>query len=122
MNQYIEVMKRATELAETCLEGLEHVKKKLNEGHFESTMLLFHDSLDAFFRMQASVQPILGELPPNELESRADSLRDAFELAVSAYEQGDRAKVQEIMQFTLVPTYKKWQAELNRCLRPYLEC
>jgi len=42
MNQYIEVMKRTTELADTCLEGLEYVKKKLNEGHSESTMLLFH--------------------------------------------------------------------------------
>ena len=120
MNKYIDVMKRTTELAETCLKGLEHVKSKLNEGEFDSTMMMFHDSANAFYQMHKSIQPVLKELPDNELESLSASLRDTIELDVSTYEQGDRGKVLEILQFTLLPQYKKWQAELNRCFRPYL--
>ncbi len=120
MNKYINVMRQAKDLSDTCLEGLEHVKSKLKEGEFESTMMMFHDSANAFYQMLKSIQPVLKELPGNELESLSDSLRDTLELVVSAYAQGDRGKVLEILQFTLLPQYKKWQAELNRCFQPYL--
>jgi len=113
-------MRQAKDLSDTCLEGLEHVKSKLNQGEFESTMMMFHDSANAFYQMHKSIQPVLKELPDNELELLSDSLRDTIELVVSTYEQGDRSKVLETLQFTLLPQYKKWQDELNHCFQPYL--
>jgi len=120
MNKYIGIMKRTTELADTCLKGLEHIRSKLNQGEFNSTLMMFHDSANAFHQMQKSIQTVLKELPDNELELLSDSLRDTIELVVSTYEQEDRGKVLEILQFTLLPQYKKWQDELNRCFQPYL--
>ncbi len=59
MNKYIDVMKRTTELGETCLEGLEHIKSRLNQGEFDSTMMMFHESAKAFYQMHKSMQPVL---------------------------------------------------------------
>ncbi|MCF8009864.1 MAG: hypothetical protein K9L17_03520 [Clostridiales bacterium] len=120
MNNHIDIMKKITELAETCLEGLEYIKSKLKQGEFDSTMMMFHDSADAFYQMHRSIQPVLEKLPDNNLESMSDSLHDIIELVVSTYEQGNRGKVMEILQFTLVPRYKKWKAELNNTFSPYL--
>ncbi len=120
MNKYINVMRQAKGLSDTCLESLKHIKSKFNQGEFESTMMMFHDSANAFYQMQKSIQTVLKELPDNELELLSDSLRDTIELVVSTYEQEDRGKVLEILQFTLLPQYKKWQDELNRCFQPYL--
>ncbi|MTI84022.1 MAG: hypothetical protein FH756_08955 [Firmicutes bacterium] len=83
-------------------------------------MMMFHDSANAFYQMQKSIQPVLEKLPGNELELLSDSLRDTIELVVYTYEEGNRGKAAEIMQFTLLPLYKKWQVELNRCFQPYL--
>jgi len=59
MNKYIGIMKRTTELADTCLKGLEHIRSKLNQGEFNSTLMMFHDSANAFHQMQKSIQPVL---------------------------------------------------------------
>ena len=48
----LDIMKRTIELSETCLEGLEHIKEKLNEGQFEETIPLMNDSVVAFSQME----------------------------------------------------------------------
>ncbi len=120
MDRYIDIMKRTTELAETCLESLEHIKARLNEGEFESTMMMFHDFAHAFYQVQESIQPVLKELSDNEMKLLSDSLHKTIELIVSNYEEGNRGKVAEVLQFVMIPRYKRWQAEINNCFRPYL--
>ncbi|WP_066637314.1 hypothetical protein [Desulfolucanica intricata] len=122
MEKYIDVILQTIELSETCLEGLEHVKAKLNEGQFENTTVLLHDALYAYYQMGKSIQPFIAQLPPYDMESISNSLHNAFELVVSAYERGERAIALEVIQFNLLPIYKEWHTEINRYLKPYLVC
>ena len=119
--QYNEIMRLSTDLAERCREGLKQIKAKLNEGGLEDTMAYFNHIANSFYNILESIQPVLGELSPNELESRSKSLHEAFGAAVKAYEAKDRDRALEVMQFTLIPAYKKWQEELDRCFRPHIE-
>jgi hypothetical protein len=120
MEKYLDVMKRIVELAETCLEGMEHIKLQLNEGRFEDSIRLMTDVVDAYHSMEKSLQDFLSQLPPNRIEELSNTLRSAFEYMVSAYEEGKGAMALEIIQFNLLPSYKRWKGELERILNPYL--
>jgi hypothetical protein len=120
IEKYLDVMKRMVELSETCLEGMEHIKLQLNEGRFEDSIRLMTDVVEAYHRMEKSLQDFLSQLSPNRIEELSNPLRRAFEYVVSAYEEGEGAKALEIIQFNLLPSYKKWKGELERSLNPYL--
>src|SRR5690606_25210259 len=118
--KYVDTMKQTVGLAETCLEGIEHIKSRFNEGHFEDTIRLFRDSVEAYYHMERAIQALPKKLAANQLEERTESLRKAFEHVVSAYKKGDRGKAQEIIQFTLQPAFKKWKSELEKAFAPYI--
>jgi RNA binding exosome subunit len=120
MDKYVEVMRHVIELSETVDGGLEHIKRRINEGYFEDTIQLFTDVVEAFSHIEKSIQPLLPHLPQNNLDSLTISLHESFEYAVSAYEKGEGGKVLEIIQFNLLPMYKKWQTVLEATLRPYI--
>jgi len=119
--QNAEIMKAALELAQSCLDGLDKIKAKLNEGQLEDTMAYFNHIANSFYNILEAIQPVLEELPSNNLESLSRSLHQALGTAVPAYEEKDLARVLEIMQFTLLPAYRKWYEELDRCFRPIVE-
>jgi RNA binding exosome subunit len=119
MEKQIDSLKRTIELTETCLEGIEHIKKRLNEGHFENAINLFSDIVEAYYLMERLIQSLAIQLPTNQLEERTISLRKAFEHSASAFEKNDWKKSQEIIQFTLLPAYKKWKSELGQALSVY---
>lgn len=112
----LELMRRIIGLLETCLEGLEHAKSKMNEGDFANGIIMLHNMVDGYYQAELFLQPLMKDLPANQIGRLDKALRNFFELVTSAYEQGDRAKAMELMQFSVVPNFKKWQAEVNRCL------
>jgi len=120
MEKYIDIMKRTLELTDTCLEALEHIKQTLNEGQLDETFSLMNDSIAAFSQIETSLQSIYSTLYSNRIESLTHSLQSAFDHAVTACEMGQRGKVLEIFQFTLLPNYKKWQTELERVFHHYV--
>ncbi|MTI80205.1 MAG: hypothetical protein FH758_04850 [Firmicutes bacterium] len=119
-NKYYDVIKRAVDLSETGLEGMLHISSKLNEGNYQQAIPLLEDVMKACLSIDASIQPVLSELASNELESLGKKVRNGFELVVSAFEQGEPGKAQEVVQFNLMPNYKKWHAEINRVLKPLI--
>jgi len=120
MEKYLDIIKRTIQLSETCLEGLEYTKEKLNEGQFEQTIPLMNDSVIAFLQMEKSLQPIFPTFNSNHNESLTHSLQDAFDHAVTAYELGQRGKVLEVFQFTLLPNYKKWKDEIEKAFHTFV--
>ncbi len=120
MEKRIDRMRKIIELVETCLEGLEHAKSKMNEGDFENGVIMLHNVVDGYYQAELLLQPLYKDLPSNQLEPLDQALRNSLELVTSAYEQGERVKAMELMQFSVVPNFKKWQAELNRCLLPHI--
>lgn len=121
-NQYHDIMKRTVELAETGLEGLEQIRVDLKEGKYGQAMTLLQDTLDAFRSMEEVIKPILPSLLPNQLDQLTHQLTKAYQLIALTYEQRAYTEVQEIMQNNLLPSYKKWHAELDRSFLPYISC
>lgn len=116
----LDLTRRIIKLLETCLEGLEHAKSKMNEGDFENGIIMLHNMVDGYYQAELFLQPLIKDLPANQIPRLDEALRNSFDLVTSAYEQGDSAKAMELMQFSVVPNFKKWQAELNRCLLPQI--
>ncbi len=110
-----DLMRRIIELLETCLEGLEYAKTKMNEGDFENGIIMLHNMVDGYYQAELFLQPLMKDFPANQIERLDKALRNSFELVASAYEHGDSARAMELMQFGVVPNFKKWQAELNQC-------
>lgn len=120
MEKYLEVIRRTLELSGTVLEGLEHIKYKLDEGDFESTITLFHDVVEAFYQMEKSIPPLMNQLPQNQLSDLTAYARESFENVVSLYENHMGIKALEMIRFSLIPAYQKWKAELERVFTPYV--
>jgi hypothetical protein len=120
MEKYINDMKQSTELLETILVGLEHIQKLLGEGKVDYSILLFEDTVQAFSMIETSVEGFPSETVLEELPLLTDNVRNAIQLIVSAYESKNYAKVQEVLQFSLLPKYKKWKNNLNKMFNSYL--
>jgi hypothetical protein len=120
MEKYINEMKHSTELLDTILVGLEHIQKLLSEGKIEFSILLFEDTVQAFSMIETSIERFLSEFLTEELPLLTDNVRSAIQLIVSAYESKNYAKVQEALQFALLPKYKKWKHELDKMFNSYL--
>lgn len=120
MEEYIDLMKRTVELSESCVEVLEHIKLRINEGAFEETFRLMDDLVNSVYQIEVSMQGYLDQLPENRIIERTSQLRNALEHTVSAYEHGQSGKTFEIIQFNLLPSCKSWKAEIEKALYPYV--
>ncbi|KAF0825138.1 hypothetical protein V7200_17810 [Cytobacillus firmus] len=120
MEKYIEVMKKSQELAETVLEGLQHIQKLIGEGKHEQSILLFEDVLLAYSTIGRSIDSVIRELGNDTVSAQQADVSKAAELVVSAFEEKNYAKVQEVLQFTLIPQFKKLTAEFEKAFQPYL--
>lgn len=113
-------MKRTLDLADTCLQGLEHVRLCMEEGRFEDGIIMLNDTVQGYFQMEKSISLLIARLPDNNIALSGEDLRKALNTLISEQEKGNRGKVLEQMQLSLLPAYKKWQAELNKSLSPYV--
>ncbi len=120
MEKHIEVMKISQELVETMLEGLEHIKSSISSGKFEQTIFLFEDVLIAFSAIEQSIEPFKGKLEGHSVEADLESLKKVLELTVASYEEKNYSRVQEIVQFSLGPQFKKLRSGLEEAFKPYL--
>jgi hypothetical protein len=120
MEKQINVMKRTLELSETMGEALEYIKAQVNEGQVESTIQLANDTMAAFASIVQSIRGFLDELPPNQIEAHTDMLVKGFDVLTTAYEQRQNGKALEVLQFNVLPAYKKWNSELVQYLQPYV--
>lgn len=119
MDKQIGVMKRTLELSETMGEALEYIKTQVNEGQTETTIQLANDTIIAFITIIKSMRGFLDELPSNQIEEHTDILLKGFEVLTTVYEQGQKAKIVEVLQFNVLPAYSKWRNEVEKQLQPY---
>lgn len=120
MEKHIEVMKQSVELSETILEGLQHIQKLLSEGKHEQSVFMFEDVLQGFATIERTIAPAVKELYNESIPAKQAEFSQAADLVVTAYEEKNYAKVQEVLQFTLVPRFKKLKAELEQAFNPYI--
>ncbi|MGY0692118.1 hypothetical protein ACW2QC_04900 [Virgibacillus sp. FSP13] len=120
MEKYIDVMKQSTMLQETAYEGLQHIQVLLKEGKFEESIALFSETVQAFSSIEEAVIGLPDEILTEDSKSLTTEVRNAFNIVVSSYELKEYGKVQEVLQFTLTPRFKRWMEELVEAFTPYL--
>lgn len=120
MEKQVEVIKRILELSQTGLEGLEYIKKRAMSGHFEETVDLFKDVFQSFNQINKAIQSLPPELENNDtITSLSASLIEGFKLMLAAYKKEGNIRPLEVLQFTLIPCYQKWQSEIDKKLGKY---
>jgi hypothetical protein len=119
MEKHIDVMKRILELTETMEEGLTHIRNQVNEGYFEASVPLVQDVIAAFASIEKSILDI-NNLPQAEFDEVFQNLRQGFNVLTEAYEQGSGGKSLEVLQFNVLPIFKKWKAALEKSFEPYI--
>ena len=77
------------------------------------------DATTAFTEIEEALQPILPELPENNIPEKTDKLRSALAVMVSEYEKSKGLRGREIFQFNLEPAFENWRTELEEVLKPY---
>ncbi|OLO38106.1 hypothetical protein BTR23_11970 [Alkalihalophilus pseudofirmus] len=120
MEKYIDVMKKSLELSETILEGLEHVQKLLSEGNYEQSILLMEEVLVAYTTIERSIKPVNQEFDNETIGHLQNGLKKTIELVVNAYESKSYVKVNEIIQFSLLPQLNKFKHELEQNFHTYI--
>ncbi|WP_404454400.1 hypothetical protein LG329_05560 [Virgibacillus necropolis] len=120
MEKQIEVMKQSAELLDTVYEGLQHMQQLLKEGKFEETIPLFGDIVYAFSTIENSVSELPDEILSDDSKALTTKVRNALDHVVGSYESKEYGKVQEVLQFTLMPSYRKWMEELDEAFRSFL--
>lgn len=113
-------MKNSIELSETVLEGLQYIQKLLNEGKNEQSVFMFEEVLQAHETITRTIDPVVKELKNEGIPSKQAEFSNATNLVVTAYEEKNYAKVQEILQFNLVPQFKKLKEELEKAFNPFI--
>lgn len=116
MEKHLNVMKKTVELAESCVETLEYIKSKLNQGSFEETVPLMNDLVIGFYQIEVSMQRYFDQLSVKRIEEKSNQLRSAMEHTVTAYEQRLSGKALEVIQFNLLPSCKRWKEEIEKAL------
>ena len=117
MEKNNDVFVRILELCQTGLEGLEHIHKKTMEGQFEETAPLFRDVFSSFREIDNTLQTTLPQEKRNLLLPFTLSVVKAFKVMMEAYKQEQNIKPLEVLQFTLLPYYRKWVEEIEACLK-----
>ncbi|WP_047984472.1 hypothetical protein [Ornithinibacillus californiensis] len=120
MEKHLEVMKQSLALLETVIDGLKHNQKLINEGKHDESILLFENTVQAFSTVERSFEGLPENLLTSESKEISIKVKNAIELVVDAYESKAYGKVQEILQFTLIPTYNKWKSGLEDNFQRYL--
>ncbi len=113
-------MKQSLALLETVIDGLKHNQKLINEGKHDESILLFENTVQAFSTVERSFEGLPENLLTSESKEISIKVKNAIELVVDAYESKAYGKVQEILQFTLIPTYNKWKSGLEDNFQRYL--
>ena len=121
MSDQITIAREVLELVDTIRDGLEHLEKRMAEGHFEDTEYLFTDILTAATAIFRASQPFITENDQEIMDRLKEKLLMALDGMSANYEQKKLSVARMDLQFVLIPAYQVWQAEIHKCLSPWLE-
>jgi len=107
-----EIHRMIIDLSETTGEGLEHINKLTVQGRFEETADIFTDVANSFHETEKALLVTVEGYEESGLQARSQQVVEAMQLMLQAYEGDREVRPMEIMQFTLVPAYRRWQKEM----------
>lgn len=107
-------------LSDTIMEGLEHVKKRVLDGYFEETYYLLEDIINAIASIHKATESMLPLLGDNRIEQYTEQLNRLIDEMTNNYQTQRIEKAKTDMQLVLIPAFKEWKNELERCLSDYI--
>lgn len=113
MEKQVEIFKTVLDLAETTMEGIEHIHLRTMEGRFEETAEIFTDVADSFHEMKKALLWYHPEFRDGKLELITDEVVNGMKLMLSAYEGDKDVRPLVVLQFSLVPGFKRWLEALQ---------
>lgn len=122
MERHLEVIKHIIKLLETLSEGLEYVQIRLDEGSMHATMQVLEDCMEAFAAIERSLNPLLAELPQNQIEFHSETLFKSMDYLVFYYEQSNVGHACHILREETFPAFQTWKQEIESDLYPFILC
>ncbi|ADG07609.1 hypothetical protein [Kyrpidia tusciae] len=123
MEKYRLVAQRLLVLSDTCLEALEHIRERMNDGHIHGTVFLFADVVEAVYIMDEALKPVLPQLSQaDHLESCLLEIWTAMESMADFYDQRNSTGLMVQLQERLLPSYREWKESLENTLHGYAVC
>lgn len=107
------VYQHILELADTTLEGLKHIQARAMEGRFEDTMELYTDVADSMCQMQTALEAIVPDYEESEISKATAQVVESMQMVLAAYEGDKDVRPMEIMQFAMLPAYRRWHDRLQ---------
>lgn len=120
MEEYVEVMRRTLELADTCTEGLNYISSRLEEGLMEETLYLLDDVVCGFCQIANSIQILESFSIGDQLIDRTTKVEMALHNILTAYEQHDINIASYSLDSLLLPAFQLWSNELLRSFHPHI--
>ncbi|WP_134703682.1 hypothetical protein [Ammoniphilus sp. YIM 78166] len=123
MEKYALVMRQTIDLADTCLEGMEHIHYRLRGGYFNETYVILGDVVEALHYMDKSFSLFGEELPSKAADPLKRFSKQVFKdlhHVIEAYEKGIAEDALDTIEFKLLPHYRKWKIELDKCFHSYV--
>ncbi len=114
MENNVDVYRNMLDLAETTLEGLEHINTLIIEGRFEETVVLYTDVTSSVHEMKKALLAIWPDFDERELGIKSEKVIEAMKMMLAAYEGERDARPMEIMQFSLLPAYRRFYKTLQQ--------
>jgi nicotinamide riboside kinase len=121
MESLITLSRDMVELSNTIKEGLDHLDKRLADGHLEDSYYLFQDIIQAFYSVTRAMESIQSSIEIETVVRATDKLLNAFEKLSISYEDQKLNQARMDLQLILSPAFSAWSNELHRCLQPIME-
>ncbi len=116
MEQKTDIYRTMLNLAATTQDGLTHIYQRTMDGYFEDTAELFTDVADSIHEMHRALMAYLPDYSGSELEKNTDKIIEGMHLMLAAYEGDQDIRPMVVLQFSLVPGFKKWHEALQEDL------
>ncbi|WP_019635622.1 hypothetical protein [Paenibacillus fonticola] len=120
MEAYVEVMRRTVELSETCIEGLQYVSIRLDEGMMEETLYLLEDIVYGFCQIVNSTQLLDSCIIDDHFSVITNSIEKSLDDIVSAYESNNLYLASNEINHRLLPFFQSWNNELAYVFKNYI--
>ncbi|MBE9916648.1 hypothetical protein G8C92_21750 [Paenibacillus donghaensis] len=120
MEQYMEVMRRSLELAETCIEGLQYISNQLYVGSIEKTVYILEDIVHGFCQIANALSLLDPFLPNYHIQDMMNIIEAIFNDLITAYEQYDIHSASSKLNQLLLPSFQMWRDELTSSFQIYI--
>ncbi len=114
MDKRMDIYKSVLNLADTTLEGIEHVYQRTMDGRFDDTAEIFTDVADSFHEIKIALISYLPDYEKSDIDQSADEVVEGMKLLLLSYEGDQDVRPMVVLQFSLLPAFRRWHLALQK--------